>query len=310
MALSLALDDVDQGVNHGGDHRPHPQHEHRTAVPAGARPDCLGWRHTVTATMSRAAVEPLVPITATLALLRARHGKDSLQGLVPGLVASTPAAGWLSAAELLSDKGVDGLLEAAGRRWEAQPHAAAALAWKCYTYWLTLPAVLGFAAARRVPLMTPDRVLVQYSDHQPFLRLALQEPVTAVLATDPIAATNTSGLVIVADEQELLRVLRTSVADLHLEPLLDQIRERVKLGRRTLWGSVASGVAYGLSRAADTLPGSTLELAETLLSALGAADLVDLTPRPGGGLDIQRRTCCLAFTLPTPKVCTSCCIRQ
>ena len=276
---------------------------------AGLRPVNVGRRRTVTAIMGRAAVEPLLPVTATLALLRARHGKDSLQGLVPGLVAP-PGAYWISAAELLTPDGIAGLLDAAGRRWKAQPHAAAALAWKCYSYWLALPAVLGYAAARRVPLMTPDRVLVHYSDRQPFLRLALQEPVTAVLATDPIAATDTPGLLRVADEAELLRVLRASLADAHLEPLLDRIRDRVHLGRRTLWGSVASGVAYGLSRAADTLPGPTLELAETLLTALDANDLVDLTPRASGGLDIQRRTCCLAFTLPTPKVCTSCCIRQ
>jgi len=225
------------------------------------------------------------------------------------LVAPT-GVGWVSAAELHTSDGIAGLLDAAGRRWDAQPHAAAALAWKCYSYWLALPAVLGYAAARRVPLMTPDRVLVRYADRQPFLRLALQEPVTAVLASDPIAATGGPGLLVVADEAELLRVLRTSLVDLHLEPMLERIRERVHLGRRTLWGSVASGVAYGLSRAADTLPGSTLEVAETLLTALDAADLVELTSRPGGGLDIQRRTCCLAFTLPTPKVCASCCIRQ
>jgi ferric iron reductase protein FhuF len=258
----------------------------------------------VTALISREGVEPLAPVVATLGALRHRHGEDSLQGLVPGLVAPG-GAGWRSAAEL----DVADLLDTAARRWSAQPHAAAALAWKCYSYWLALPAVLGFAASRRVPLMTPDHVQVRYTDRQPFLTLGLRAPVTAVLATDPIVATDAPGLLIVADETELLGVLRRSLVDAHLDPLLEDFRQRARLGRRTLWGSVASGVAYGLSRAADSLPGPTMDIAERLLAALGAEDLVDLSERPGGGLDIQRRTCCLAFTLPTPKVCSTCCIR-
>ncbi|WP_432832490.1 IucA/IucC family C-terminal-domain containing protein [Dactylosporangium sp. CA-092794] len=265
-------------------------------------------RLNVTALISRAAVEPLAPVLATLTALQARHGEDSLQGLAPGLVrpAGPAAEGWVPAAEL----DVDDLLGAAARRWSAQPHAAAALAWKCYSYWVALPAVLGFAAARRVPLMTPDHVLVRYTDHRPFLTLALRSPVTAVLATDPIVATDAPGLLIVSDEAELLDVLRRSVADAHLAPLLEELHKRVRIGRRTLWGSVASGVAYGLSRAADSLPGPILDTAHRLLTALDADDLVELANRPGGGLDIQRKTCCLAFTLPTPKVCTSCCIRS
>ncbi|MET7394533.1 IucA/IucC family C-terminal-domain containing protein [Dactylosporangium sp. NPDC005572] len=261
----------------------------------------------MTALISRGAHQPLAPVVATLTALQDRHGASSLQGLVPGLVALTPepAGGWCSA----SDLKVTDLLAAAARRWQAQPHAAAALAWKCYSYWLALPAVLGFAGSRRVPLMTPDHVLVRVSDHQPFLTLALRSPVTAVLATDPIVATDAPGLLIVEDEEELLGVLRRSLVDAHLDPMLDDLRRHVHIGRRTLWGSVASGVAYGLSRAADSLPGPTLDIAHRLLTALDADELVDLSDRQGGGLDIQRRTCCLAFTLPTPKVCTTCCIR-
>ncbi|GAA0716616.1 hypothetical protein Drose_36625 [Dactylosporangium roseum] len=259
----------------------------------------------MTALISRGSAEPLAPVVATLAALQHRHGKDSLQGLVPGLVAG-PAQGWHSAGELR----VPDLLDTAARRWSAQPHAAAALAWKCYSYWLALPAVLGFAASRRVPLMTPDHVLVRYSPNQPFLTLALHDPVTAVLATDPVVTTDTPGLLIVDDEEELLGVLRRSLVDAHLDPLIDEFHKHVRIGRRTLWGSVASGVAYGLSRAGDSLPGPTIDIARRVLTVLDAESLVDLAERPGGGLDIQRRTCCLAFTLPTPKVCSTCCIQQ
>ncbi|GAA3298327.1 hypothetical protein Dvina_52135 [Dactylosporangium vinaceum] len=258
----------------------------------------------MTALISREGVEPLRPVVATLTALQNRHGKDSLQGLAPGLVADDGPQ-WRLAADL----DVADLLDTAAGRWSAQPHAAAALAWKCYSYWCSLPAVLGFAASRRVPLMTPDHVLVRYQEPRPFLTLALRAPVTAVLATDPIVATDAPGLLIVEDERELLGVLRRSLVVAHLDPLLDEFRRHARIGRRTLWGSVASGIAYGLSRAADSLPGPTLDIANRLLAALDAEDLVDLTPRAGGGVDIQRRTCCLAFTLPTPKVCTTCCIR-
>jgi hypothetical protein len=261
----------------------------------------------VTSIISRRAVDPLAPVNAALAAIRLRHGRHSLQGLASGLVVSSSSGA--TAEHLLTHDGAGRLLAAAAARWNAQPHAAAALAWKCYSYWLALPAVLGFASARRVPLMAPDRVLVRYSPAQPFLTLALREPVTAVLAGDPITATDTPGLVVVPDEAALLGVLRSSLVDGHLEPMLERIQEHVHVGRRTLFGSVASGIAHGLSRAADALPGSTIEAADAVLAALDADDLVRLTPRPEGGLHVQRRTCCLAFTLPQPKVCSGCCIR-
>lgn len=262
----------------------------------------------MTATISRGGLSPLAPVNATLAMMRARYGDVSLQGLVPGLVAD-PADGWVSAGSLLAADGSGALLAAARERWQALPHAAAALAWKCYSYWAALPAVVGYAAARRVPLMSADRVRVHFSARQPFVRLGLHEPVTAVLASDPIAVSGVPGLLVVPDETALLGVLRESLVERHLGPLLETFRGQVHLGHRTLWGSVASGVAYGLSRAADAIPGSTMEIATTLLETLDAVDLVDLAPRAEGGLDIHRRTCCLAFTLPTPKVCTTCCIR-
>lgn len=270
----------------------------------------------MTALISPTTVDPLAPVITSLAHLGIRHGKESLQGLSTGLTIVPqagpvpPGSGWRSAAELLTADGVRDWLGAAERRWSAQPHAAAALAWKCYSYWLALPAVIGFIGSRRVPLMTPDHVLVRFSERRPFLTLALRRPVTAVLATDPIVAGDTPGLLIVEDEDELLGVLRRSLVDAHLDPMLDEVRRQARLSRRTLWGSVASGVAYAISRGHGAPGPELLRTARRVLTALDADDLVDLSPREQGGLDIKRRTCCLAFTLPTPKVCTSCCIRQ
>jgi ferric iron reductase protein FhuF len=114
---------------------------------------------------------------------------------------------------------------------------------------------------------------------------------------------------VVPDEAALLAALRTTLLDAHLAPLLERIRESVRLGARTLLGSLASGVAYGVLRAADVLPGSAAANTDALLTALDVADLVDLVPGADGALTVQRRTCCLAFTLPEPKICSGCCIR-
>lgn len=252
------------------------------------------------------AAAPLAPVTATL---HAMFGTDNLPGLTPGLLV-TEETGWVSAAELADGSRIPALLVAAQHRWHASPHAAAALAWKAYTYWLALPAVLGWASARRVPLLYASDVLVRLDDHRPLLTVGLRRSTSvAVLPTDPLATAGLPEVRVVADESELLGALRASLLDGHLSPMLDAIHRQVRIGSRTLMGSVASGVAYGVLRAANVLPGSSTEAIHTLLQALDADDLIELEPDPSGDLTVQRKTCCLAFTLPRPKICAGCCIR-
>ncbi|HEX8632198.1 MAG TPA: hypothetical protein VF755_28915 [Catenuloplanes sp.] len=253
------------------------------------------------------AAAPLAPVTATL---RAIFGTSTrLPGLAPDLLVDD-RAGWLPATELVNGNRLPDLLDAAARRWNAQPHAAAALAWKAYTYWLALPAVLAWVSSRRVPLLRPADVLVHFEDHRPLITIGLDRDITvAVLPSDPLAVSGLPQVRVVADEAQLLALLRASLLDEHLTPLLDTIHEaHVRVGNRTLLGSVASGVAYGILRAADVVPGPTAENVGVLLSALGVQDLIELVPGPDGALAVQRKTCCLAFTLPQPKVCAGCCI--
>jgi hypothetical protein len=260
----------------------------------------------------------LAPVIATLRSIGARHGDKPVLGFEPGIVVADPA-GWTPASGLLSGAGLTDLLAAAEKRWNAQPHAAAALAWKCYTYWLALPALIGYAGARRVPLPRPDAVLVRYSEQQPFLRMALHRPAVAVLRSDPLAAFAVPGrrsrqhgfqVVVYDDDAALRREMRRALVDDHLEPLMAGIRERVHLGRRTLMGSLASGAAHALAKADDSVPGPIVPIINEVLATLGVDDLVDITvASETGALSIARRTCCLAFTLPTPKICTGCCIR-
>jgi hypothetical protein len=230
-----------------------------------------------------------------------------LPGLAPDLLVHD-TDGWVPTAELAGPH-LTTLLTSAQQRWHAQPHAAAALAWKAYTYWLALPAVLGWASARRVPLLTAESVLMHFHDPRPLVTLGLRPDIgIAVLPSDPLALSGLPQVRVVADEAALLAELRRSLLDEHLTPLLDAIHAQVRLGKRTLLGSLSSGVAYAVLRSADVLPGSSAETIDTLLTALGIADLIELVPGPSGRLTVQRKTCCLAFTLPSPKICQGCCI--
>jgi hypothetical protein len=251
--------------------------------------------------------QPLAPITDTL---RAMFGTSTqLPGLAPDLLVTDPT-GWRPTADLQGPS-LDVLLDSSRRRWNAQPHAAAALAWKAYTYWLALPAVLGYASARRVPLLTAQNVLMHFDDPRPLVTVGLRADIpVAVLPSDPLAVSGLPQVRVVPTEAALREEFRASLLDQHLTPLLDAIHDRVRLGRRTLLGSLASGVAYAVLRSADVLPGPSTGTIDTLLSTLGVDDLVELVEGPTGRLDVQRKTCCLAFTLPQPKVCKGCCIKQ
>jgi hypothetical protein len=258
-----------------------------------------------------ATADPLAPVRETLRQMAQRPDIPAMQGIAPDLTVSD-TADWVPATELVSGVAFDDLLHTAELRWNAAPHAAAALAWKCYSFWLSLPAVIGFAAARRVPLVRPAGVVVRWSPRQPFLTVGLTTVDVAVLPNDPLAIIGSPGIQVVPDEAALLDAMRTSLMDEHLTPIMAQIRSRLHLGRRTLWGSLASGVAHGISRAADVVPGPTMDTAVEVLTRLGVDDLVDLgDPRPGhSGISVHRKTCCLAFTLPEPKICSGCVLRR
>jgi Ferric iron reductase FhuF-like transporter len=247
--------------------------------------------------------QPLAPIIDTLARVRAQRGPAPVHGFTADLVVPAGADGWLPAAEFTSGERLTALLDAAHQRWNAAPHAAAALAFKSYAYWLALPAVVGYASARRVPLVSPDNVLVRPHAGAPFVELGLARPALAALADDPVTALH-PGVLALPDDAALLGYLRRHLLDGHLRPLLSRLHERVRIGERTLLGSVASGIAYALARSADALPGPVAATAREILRALELDDLVEIDD----DLGIRRHTCCLAFTLPTPKVCSGCCL--
>ncbi len=251
----------------------------------------------------------VAPIMTVLESLRLHRGPAALHGVAPGLVVDDPT-GWIPADRFTDGSALPALLAAAHDRWGASPAAAAALAWKSYTYWLVLPAVIGYAAAGRVPDLSPGNVLLQVPGAEPFLRVGLRRPDVAVLPGDPLAQHRgrpaDAARPHVEVTVDLAGYLRRTALDAHLANVLEQLRGLVHIGRRTLLGSLASGVAYGLTRSAGVLPGPVRPAARQLLSSLGVDHLVEIDPRLG----VHRRTCCLAFTLPEPKICSGCCITR
>lgn len=225
----------------------------------------------------------LSPLSVTLGAM------GSLPGLAnPLIVGSSPD--WTPAASVT----VADLVDAAHQRWGAAPHAAATLAWKSYTYWVAMPAVLGWAAARRVPRVDLSNVMVQV-DGTPLITIGLRTDASVGLAD------------VEHHEDALLRFLRTSLLTEHLEPFAERISAEVNVGRRTLMGSVASGIAYAVIRAGAAVP-NPVDSITTLLKALDLDDLVDIVP--GEQPEVRRRTCCLAFTLPEPTICSGCCLKH
>jgi len=261
----------------------------------------------------------LSPLTVTLSTLASR------QGLADPLIV-TDLEGWIPAADLVSGAALPDLFAVAERRWDAAPHAAATLAWKSYTYWLALPVVLSWATNRRVPLVDPQHMVVRFDTGSPLLQIGFSKLKLAVPTDDSLARTpealghddgvsivgHDDGVSIVGDDKLLLKVMRVSLLDHHLEPLAERIHERVKVGKHNLRGSIASGIAYGVIRAGRSLPGPPERTISTVLKALGLEDLVELLPSVEGnaGPGVQRKTCCLAFTLPEPKICSGCCLRK
>lgn len=249
-----------------------------------------------------AAVRPmpvLDPIISTLEIMRERLGDGSVHGVPRGMVVDD-RAGWTPATRYTDEDALPNLITAAQRRWRASPHVAAALAWKSYAYWVALPAVLGFAVGR-VPDVSAENVLVRLHVGPPFLEVGLGRPTVAVAQGDPLA-----GQPGVREVDDLPGYLRDRLLDKHLSPVLDGLHDLVHLGRRTLLGSVASAVGHALVRSSYALPDPATigPVADTLLSALGVADLVEITPE----LTVRRHTCCLAFSLPEPKICRGCCL--
>ncbi|MFG3342608.1 IucA/IucC family C-terminal-domain containing protein [Glycomyces sp. NPDC048151] len=219
-----------------------------------------------------------------------------------------PEAVEFSGAELAAGERIGELMGTAAALWGGSAHANAALAWKTYCYWTLAPVVLGYVAARRVPVLDAANAVFRVSADAPMFSVRQVRPRFLALPHDPCASH--PDVEVVANESELLDRLRATVFDAHLAPVLDAFLANARVGRRTLMGSVASGIAYAVASIAQVVPDPDDVLAKTLLEALDVTDLVDVSTDEAGRLVYQRRTCCLALTIEGNRTCSTCCVRH
>lgn len=211
------------------------------------------------------------------------------------------------AAELAAGERIEELMGTAAALWGGSAHANAALAWKTYCYWTLAPVVLGYVAARRVPVMDAANAVFSVAEDAPMFSVRQIRPRFLALPHDPCASH--PDVEVVANEAVLLDRLRATVFDAHLAPVLDAFLARARVGRRTLMGSVASGIAHGVASIAQVVPDPDDVLAKTLLDAFDVSALVDIRTDEEGRLVYQRRTCCLALTIEGNRTCATCCVQ-
>lgn len=210
-------------------------------------------------------------------------------------------------AELAAGERIEELMGTAAALWGGSAHANAALAWKSYCYWTLAPVVLGYITARRVPVLDASNAVFRVAEEAPMFSVRQLRPRFLALPHDPCASH--PDVAVVANEALLLDRLRATVFDAHLAPVLDAFLARARVGRRTLMGSVASGIAYGVASIAQVVPDPDDVLAKTLLDAFDVSALVDIRTDEVGRLVYQRRTCCLALTIEGNRTCSTCCVQ-
>ncbi|WP_328708744.1 (2Fe-2S)-binding protein [Microbispora hainanensis] len=218
--------------------------------------------------------------------------RGGVLGVLPGLVADD-SPGWTPAAALVREpyEGLLALVDETAARWSAPRHVAAALLWKTYGYWHTMPMALGWGLGRRVPLMRLEDTLVRPSAAG--VTVAASRVTVAVLPGDPLAGAE--GTVVVPD---LAAAIRKALLESQY-PFVRALGTLTKVGERTLWGSTAEAFAHPL------LTIGPYAEAARLLDEIGPPVAGLLTPEGDG---YRRRTCCLWVTLPDAEVCSTCCV--
>ncbi|MFG1945158.1 hypothetical protein [Nonomuraea sp. NPDC048826] len=210
----------------------------------------------------------------TEVLERAAAERGGVLGVEPGLVIE-PDESWTAVADLVREPYLllGELVDETAARWKAPRHVGAALFWKTYGYWHTLPMALGWALGEGVPIMKLADTYVKRSDAG--VTVAATR-VTWAEGADAIGAA-------LAESQR---------------PLVRALGSMVRVGERTLWGSTAEAFAHPLTQ---LVPGDYMEL----LRQIG--EPVDGLIEPAGD-GFFRRTCCLWITLPDAEPCASCCV--
>ncbi|MCG5214553.1 (2Fe-2S)-binding protein [Streptosporangium sp. KLBMP 9127] len=247
----------------------------------------------MTVSLAEPAVGVLSELSELLVRLAARRG--GVLGVLPEL--RTPeVTGWTPATDLVREpyELLDGLVEDTATARSASRHVGAALFWKGYGYWHTVPMALGWALNRRVPVMRFEDTVFKVSDTG--VTIAATSIQTAVLPDDPWAGT--PGTIVA---ENLGGVIKEALLD-GQRPLIRALGRLTKVGERNLWGSTAEALTHPLTAFADILPPT--DVPGLHVSVGWPVDgLIDFS-----GEKYRRRTCCLWITLPDTDPCATCCV--
>lgn len=216
--------------------------------------------------------------------------------------------GWLACAELPGL--LDGWLDTIALGHRAPPETAASYLLGWYAEGVASAAVPAFVTERRVPDLSPANLSLHRNDEHWVDRTAVHGVAMAVLPDDPAAGAPD---VTVVDDLDALRRHLSGALLTHLGPVVEAVRQRVRLGLRVRWGLVA-----------DSIAGAFLDVGRATGDQLAARDEADaflavaaptLRARPtwvpldhGGQCHIfmRRGACCLAYKTPEHGYCTTC----
>lgn len=234
----------------------------------------------------------LEAVAENLRSLEAEYGDGF--GVLPDLV-THDSPEWIRASDLVREpyEALQDLVAETEVRWGASRHVAAALLWKAYSFWHTLPMVLGWARIRRVPLMRLEDTLVKPSPAG--VTIAARDVTVAVLPDDSFAGA--PGTVVVPD---LAIAIRGALLE-GQQPVIKALNAIARVGERTLWGSTAEAIVRPL-----VMLGSYAD-ADRLLKTIGSPVDGLIVPEGDG---YRRRTCCLWIRIPGTDPCVTCCVRR
>jgi len=231
---------------------------------------------------------------------------SSLEDWRPWLQVEVGAPGtgeWASPADLIENDGallgelMDSALAADPRR---SPQLVARGVFAEIVMCLLAPQVLTLSRQRRLPILDEGAAM---------LRIGTSEPAEVAWVTDRIWALETDHLagerdVIAVDSVEQLYESLVGWAVATLEPILESIKSRVRVGRIGMWGLVVDYFIQIGPQCEDRLQDdSVLELARFEEAAagtqLGQRIPVLVIPHPEGNrLQTGRASCCLYYQEP------------
>ncbi|MFI2345682.1 (2Fe-2S)-binding protein [Streptomyces sp. NPDC019443] len=223
-------------------------------------------------------------------------------------------AGWVGAAELAGGgPALDAFLAWDNAQvlrdygQQARPDVIASFGLHRYAWPACLLITVPWFLHRRVARAPVEDVAF----HRARGRMAVRVTEFACLPDDPAA--QLPGARVVPDEEALRAEVRAAVAE-HIRPVLDGFGQRMRRGKRALWGMATDEIVEGLWYVAHLLGEEQRAVAElerllpgTTKPYVGTAGFRELTG-PGGELlpTRDRASCCLFYTLRPEDTCVTC----